>query len=74
MIVTKDNLAQHLETLLLRIVVPSNKYAVYFDDWTIEIPFIRCCQKLFTSELVMIRSTKFLEDIENLEKQRQLIS
>ena len=73
MVVTRNQLQKDLETLLLKSISPSNKYAVYFNDIMLEIPFIQCCQKLFTSELVMLRVTKLLEDVENPNKQKELI-
>lgn len=73
MVVTRNQLQKDLETLLLKSISPSNKYAVYFNDIMLEIPFIQCCQKLFTSELVILRVTKLLEDVENPNTQKELI-
>lgn len=73
MVVTSGNFNQDLTDLLLKVITPANKYAVYFSDFIIEVPFIRVCQKLFTSELIMIRTQTFLEDVEDHEKQKQLI-
>lgn len=73
LIVTQNNLPSDLQKQLLDVINTSDKYAVYFEDITLEIPFIRCCQRLFTSELLMIRTTKRLEDVEIPERQRQII-
>lgn len=73
LIVTHDATTKDFEKNLPKLITPSNKYAVHFEDLTLEIPFIRCCQKLFTSELIIIRCKKLLEDVENPETQKQLI-
>lgn len=73
LIVTRNNLSLDLQKHLLEIINISDKYAVYFEDVTIEIPFIRCCQRLFNPELLMIRTTKRLEDVETPERQREIV-
>lgn len=73
-ITTPNTLYNDLREFLLKCIIPTNKYAVYFEDPTLEIPFIRICQKLFSPELLIIRCNILLEDIENPDSQRHLIS